>query len=195
MLKPTFAATMALIGLSYPELGENFWANTTTARTGFVFLEVFAAPDGEVDDCEILYNDLTANQAERMCNQVRRKEVAAPAYDQNGKSVHGTAIFQFAATLGSDAGPVALQREPELTLEVASLLNAEGPRKVVGLRVLVDQNGQIEYCESDTSIDDAYVQVACEQLGLYPHRVRFDRRENPVRYVTHMSVDFVMAGR
>lgn len=161
-----------------------------------MFLEMLVAPDGEVDECEVLYSDFPAADDVRICNQLRQKSVEVPGLDQNGDPIYATSIFRFSTTIlpGSNSreiDPVIMQREPEIEIGVSALPADIDGEFVLGLRVVVDASGQIEFCEPNTRPADVYSDAACVELGRYDHRIRTDRDGEAVRYLTDMNVAFV----
>lgn len=194
-----FSSVLGYLALTFPVLGDHFYAHITTTRVGDMFLEMLVAPDGEVDDCEVLLSDFFAADDARICNQLRQNSVAAPGIDQNGQPIHATSIYRFSTTIlpGSNSreiDQVILRREPEIEIGVNALPSGIEGEFVLGLRVVVDETGRIEFCEPSTRPADAYSEFACAELARYDHRVRHDRDEGAVRYLTDMNVAFVTTG-
>lgn len=186
-------AALALASLAFPQLGDRFWAYVVTDEVGQAQAEIFVAPDGEVNECAVLYTEFRAETNERLCNQLRQNTVAAPGHDGSGQALHATAIYTFRSTIGlRDIGPEkVLWRDPVLEIGVSRLPDGVEGQLLVGSRVVIDATGQVETCEANTRPDDAYTRAACQQLQAIPHPVRHDRLGQPVRYLTDMNVVFI----
>lgn len=184
---------LVLGALAFPQLGDRFWAYVVTDEVGEAHAEIFVGPDGEVDECAVLYTEFEAETNQRLCNQLRQNSVAVPGHDANGQPVHATAIYTFRSTVGlRQTGPQSVMwRDPVLEIGVSRLpADIEG-QLLVGSRVMIDAAGQVEACEANTRAEDAYTRAACQQLRSLPHPVRHDRQGQPVRYLTDMNVVFV----
>lgn len=187
------APLMIVAALIFPQLGDHFHAIVGTDEVGEIHVELFSAPDTEIDECTVLYSSFPRDIGERVCNLVRQQSVQIPALDQQGQPVYGTAIYSFRTNAGSrwQAASI-LRRDPVLEIGVSQLPAGIESELFVGLRVLIDAQGRVELCEENTREADAYTAIACSQLSGVPHPVRTDRAGQPVRYLTDMNVVFVV---
>lgn len=185
------ASLLIVSTLAFPQLGEGFFAYVVTDRVGEMHVELFVSPDGEVDSCVVLVSDFNAEVDDRLCSQARQKVVEVPAHDHDQQALYSTAIFSFRSANGQRRDEQSiLRREPVIELFVDQLPASVDTELVVGLRVVVGADGQIEACEADTRDADAYTRVGCAQLQALTHLLRYSLQGEPVRYLTDMSVMF-----
>jgi|GEM_PF-4088830 len=181
---------MAAAALAAPQLRDRLADADVPVNTGegSAIYEIFVAPDGWVDDCDVVKSDYTARQDELVCRHLLREKARKSARGTDGKPVHATVLV----TRNRGSGdPMEYPFPPDIVLDVAAAPGMENGEKVVALNVLVDADGVLQSCEAARKGDETFADAACQQAKAIEFRQREDRNGTAVPYLTEVTAEFV----
>jgi len=174
--------------------------DTTEEETTVAAVRVKTDPDGEVTACTVLRFVGTEQTATRICRAAVGSRFK-PARDSDGNKVGGTITFfisayprggqHIVAALRKEMGPERLPINATLFVDTMPEQLVADPR--IGLRVLIDQNGNIEHCEGADESELPYIEASCGALADVAFESRTDKRGRPIRYIVSQVVTFEAA--
>ncbi|HSQ96870.1 MAG TPA: hypothetical protein VLM18_12370 [Croceibacterium sp.] len=182
--------------MSAPELRPNDLYNQLRSGTGegALFANLFVAPDGKVEECEVYYSKVSKAQSAKFCSNAIGLTVSSPAVGPDGKPEFGILDFGRIVIRTTSSGPSTAPKfelPPDLEVNVNALPDEHQNKLRTRLAILVDDHGVVAACQPDQDTPADYAKVACDQVQQLTTQVRKNAGGSAVRYVTGFVVDFV----
>jgi hypothetical protein len=177
--------------LAVPDVDRAFFrALSREAGSGNLVVELFAAPDGSIESCLVVFSTDTEARKQRLCEQVREMRVPSIAKDSDGNPAYGFLTLARVVRFNSASNDRMHVQAAYLEVSVQDLPGRD-TREVIYLTVFVDAEGTMTDCQESEADDRSLAQIACQQLAGEKQPVVLNHAGTAVPYVRKLRVDFL----